>query len=206
MRRLDPVDPETADEDTRRLMQTVADQFGTIPNMVRTMGNSRAVLTAYLNFGAALVGGSLPPRLLEQIALTVAEANQCAYCLAVHAAFGKAAGLSDEAIRDSRRGRSPDSKEEAALQFARALVTERGRSRDRDLARLRTVGYHEGEIAEIIAAVALNVFANYFNIAAGTEVDFPPVSPLSEGARPPSPEPSGPGPRERNRKTSARGT
>jgi hypothetical protein len=32
------------------------------------------------------------------------------------------------------------------------------------------------EIAEIIAHVALNVFTNYFNIAAGVDIDFPKVS------------------------------
>ena len=194
MPRLEPVDPAITDQETRQLMLTVAEQFGVVPNMVRTMGHSQAVLKAYLGFGAALAGGSLPARLLEQIALAVAEANDCAYCLAVHTASGRAVGLSDEAILDSRRGRSPDSKEEAVLQFARALVAERGRGRERDLARLRRAGYGEGQIAEIIAAVALNVFANYFNIAAGTDVDFPPVRPLPDPDGRPHPSPSEPSP------------
>jgi hypothetical protein len=34
------------------------------------------------------------------------------------------------------------------------------------------------EIAEIVANVALNIYTNYFNIVAGTEVDFPWVGPL----------------------------
>jgi hypothetical protein len=38
---------------------------------------------------------------------------------------------------------------------------------------LRQHGFTDGEITEIIANVVLNIFTNYFNIAAGTEIDFP---------------------------------
>ena len=34
-------------------------------------------------------------------------------------------------------------------------------------------GFSEGEVAEIVANVALNIFTNYFNHVAETEVDFP---------------------------------
>jgi hypothetical protein len=46
----------------------------------------------------------------------------------------------------------------------------------RDLASVRTAGYTDGEIAEIIAHVALNVLTNYFNRAAQTDIDFPLVT------------------------------
>jgi hypothetical protein len=36
--------------------------------------------------------------------------------------------------------------------------------------------FSAGEIAEIVAVTAGNVFTNYFNIIAGTEVDFPRVT------------------------------
>lgn len=179
MPKLKPVDLSNVDGDTQELLNNVKDKFGATTNMVRTMANSKAVLKAYLSFEAALANGTLPARLLEQIALTVAEANECRYCLAVHTATGKAAGLSEEAILDSRRAQSPDRKEEAALQAARAMVLERGWGRERDLARLRKVGYSDGDIAEIIANVVLNLFTNYFNNAVGTEIDFPPVEPLA---------------------------
>ena len=41
---------------------------------------------------------------------------------------------------------------------------------------VRAAGYTDGEIAEIIAHVALNVFTNYFNRAAQTDIDFPLVT------------------------------
>jgi xanthine/CO dehydrogenase XdhC/CoxF family maturation factor len=47
---------------------------------------------------------------------------------------------------------------------------------DEELARVRAVGFSDGEVAEIIAHVALNVLTNYFNRAADTEIDFPQVT------------------------------
>ena len=88
-------------------------------------------------------------------------------------------GLSEEAIRDSRRGESPDAKEAAILEFASTLVVNRGWVTDEEVAKLRNTGVTEGEITEIIANVALTIFTNYFNHVAQTEIDFPEVEELA---------------------------
>ena len=88
------------------------------------------------------------------------------------------AGLSQEEILDSRRGESSESRSHAALRFASKLVSERGRVDDRELAQVRKAGFGDGEIAEIVANVALNLFTNYFNHVADPQVDFPAVVPL----------------------------
>ena len=48
-----------------------------------------------------------------------------------------------------------------------------GRVSDAELGQVRAVGFSDEEIVEIIAHVGINVFTNYFNLVAGTEVDFP---------------------------------
>jgi alkylhydroperoxidase family enzyme len=65
------------------------------------------------------------------------------------------------------------SKRYAALQFVQALVVQRGQVSDQVLAQVRAAGFGDGDIAEIVANVAVNIFTNYFNHVAGTEVDFP---------------------------------
>jgi AhpD family alkylhydroperoxidase len=120
--------------------------------------------------------GRLPVGLQEQIALAVAETNSCDYCLSAHTALGRGAGLSNDELAASREARATDRKAAAALQFARVVVDRRGDVRDLDLAAVRAAGYSDGEIAEIIAHVALNVFTNYFNRAAQTDIDFPLVT------------------------------
>ncbi len=39
-------------------------------------------------------------------------------------------------------------------------------------------GFGDDAIAEIVAGVALNIFTNYFNLVAETDIDFPQAAPL----------------------------
>lgn len=178
MPRLNAITKTEASEKARILLEGVEKKLGMVPNIMSTMANAPTVLEAYLGFSTALGKGSLPARLREQIALAVGESNGCDYCVSAHAAIGRSAGLSDEEIADSRRGSSPDRKTDAALNFARKLVNERGRVGDDDVEILRAAGFDEGAIAEIVANVALNLFTNYFNHVAETDIDFPEIQAL----------------------------
>ncbi|MGD2111472.1 MAG: peroxidase-related enzyme [Phycisphaerae bacterium] len=175
MPRIRAIETAEAAPKARKLLDGVQKKLGMTPNLMRTMANSPAVLEAYLGFSNSLGQSSLSPKLREQIALAVGELNRCQYCLAAHCALGKMAGLGDEEIADSRRGVSPDRKTEAVLRFAGKVVSERGWVSDEDVQSIRAVGVTDAEIAEIVAAVALNIFTNYINHVAGTEVDFPEV-------------------------------
>lgn len=176
MSRIPPVDRNTTSDSIRQTFDTIQKQLGTVPNMMRAMAQSSSVLDAYLGFGAVLRRGRLPVALHEQIALAVAEINSCDYCLSAHTALGRAAGLSNDALTAARDARAVDPMAAAALQFARAVVERRGDVRDQDFVAARAAGCTDGDIAEIIAHVALNVFTNYFNRAARTEIDFPLVT------------------------------
>jgi uncharacterized peroxidase-related enzyme len=176
MPRLTALNPETATGEAKALLDGVQKNLGMAPNIVRTLANSPAALNGYLSFSGALSGGRLPQRVREQIALVVAETNGCDYCLSAHSAIGRKAGLSAEEIERSRGAEASDPRTQAALAFARKLVENRGWVQDSDVAALREVGFDEEDIAEIVANVALNLFTNYFNHVAETEVDFPRVS------------------------------
>ena len=173
MTRIRPIDKNTIDSGAAELFGSVKKKMGSVPNIIATMANSPAVAKAYLNFSQALSSGTLPPRLREQIALMVGETNGCGYCVAVHTVLGKGTGLTEQETCDARRATSLDEKERVALDFARKVVQDRGLVGDADVEQVRQGGYSEGEICEIVANVALNVFTNYFNHVAGTEVDFP---------------------------------
>jgi hypothetical protein len=56
------------------------------------------------------------------------------------------------------------------------VLDSKGRVTDQQVEAVRQAGFSDGQIAEIIAAVALNVLTNYFNIAAQVDVDFPKIS------------------------------
>ena len=139
---------------------------------MRTLAASPAALEAYLGFMKALGSGRLGPQLREQIALAVANANDCHYCIPAHTAVGKMLALADAELVRNLEGRYSDPKVEAALQFALDIVIKRGWVSDEDLTLVCAAGYDDGEVTEIIATVALNIFSNYFNHVADTEIDF----------------------------------
>jgi uncharacterized peroxidase-related enzyme len=176
MSRIAAVDRNTADEGLRKTFDAIEKNLGVVPNLMRTMAQSPRVLEGVLGLSAALGRGLLSRRLQEQIAIAVADANACDYCLSAHTHLGRGLGLSDDQLARSRDGRASDAKTNAALQFALAVIELRGGVSDNALALVRSAGFSDGEITEIIAHVALNVFTNYFNRAAETELDFPVVA------------------------------
>src|SRR5271165_2576886 len=168
MSRFVQISPETATGKAKDLLDAVKSKLGMVPNMTRAMANSPAVLEGYLQLSGALAKGTLPAKTREEIALAVSQANSCDYCLAAHSTIGKMVGLSPDQIRDSRLGTAVDSKTNTLIRFARKLVESRGRATDADIAAVRTAGYDDAAIAELVAHVALNVFTNYFNNVAET--------------------------------------
>jgi uncharacterized peroxidase-related enzyme len=175
MSRLPAIQTETANGKAKQLLEAVQAKLKITPNMTRVMANSPAVLEGYLGFSGALAGGSLPAKLREKIGLEVGEQNGCQYCVSAHTAIGKLTGLTDSEIEHARGARSDSPKHAAAPVFARQLVAKKGRVADVDFEAVLSAGFGEGDIAEIIAHVALNIFTNYFNTAAEVEVDFPKV-------------------------------
>lgn len=176
MSRLTAVDPATATEDARTLLDGVHRKLGATPNLIRTMANAPAVLKAYLDFADALSAGrNFDAKSREAFSLTVAGANACAYCASAHAAVSKSLKVDDAEIGRRLRGRAGDAKLDAALVFARKVVDKRGLVSDEDLAAVRAAGHDDGAIVEIVGNVTLNIFTNYVNHVAETEIDFPTI-------------------------------
>ena len=175
MPRIDPIDPADAAPAARTMLEGIQKSLGVTPNLMATLAWSPAALDAYMGLSKSLGRGSLDAKLREQIALAVAGSNGCEYCGAAHATIGGGLGLDADEIAANLRGESADAAAAAALRFARRILETRGRVSDDELRDVRAAGYGNAEITEIVAAVALNVFTNYFNHVAGTEVDFPRV-------------------------------
>lgn len=176
MSRLPLIASDTQDQAAAALLAGVQKSLGVTPNMTRAMANSPAVLKAYVEFSGALAGGALSAAVRERIALLVAQRNGCDYCLSAHTYIAtNLAGVSAEEAQHARHGRSSDAKAEAALALADAVLSTRGDVADADLKSAREAGLTDGEIAEVVGHVALNVFTNYFNRAADTDIDWPVV-------------------------------
>ena len=180
MARIQPINPAQTSGKAKQLLDGVQAKLGVTPNMMKTMAHSAAALEAYLKFSGTLGQGLLGTKFGEQLALVIGQANACEYCVAAHTALGQGAGLNTDEIITSRRGQSGNAKIAGGLEFARQVIDKRGAVSDEEVSRVRAAGYSDGEIAEIVSHVSLNILTNYFNLVARTEVDFP-RTPLALG-------------------------
>jgi uncharacterized peroxidase-related enzyme len=166
---------EDAPAKSQPLLDAVEKQLGMVPNLFRLVGSSPAALEGYLGLNGAL-GRTLDAKTRERIALAVAQANGCDYCLSAHSYLGLNLAKIDEAeIALNRAGHSGDAKADAAVVFARKVLDARGKVSDADIAEVRLAGFTEAQVIEITAAVAVNVLTNYINNVAETDIDFPVV-------------------------------
>jgi len=158
------------------ILEQVKGQLGVIPNIFATMAHSASVLEGFLAFSGSLANGSLSPQLREQIALTVAGVNTCDYCASAHTVMAKGAGVSDEETKLNLAGGASDEKTAEILKFVSSVVSEKGRVPESAVQKIRDQGVNDAELVEILANVGVNIFTNYFNHVADTEIDFPFVS------------------------------
>ncbi|MCC2957548.1 peroxidase-related enzyme [Massilia sp. IC2-477] len=175
MSRIELVNPASIQGETGKLLEQIHGAFGAVPNMFRAVASSPAALQSMWGSFGALGSGTLGARLGEQIAVAIADRNDCAYCLAAHTALGRKAGASAQEMAAAQSGESSDPKTAAALKFAIAVVEKRAHVGEADVAALRAAGFGDGEIVEIMAHIALNLFTNYVNVAFAVPVDFPGV-------------------------------
>ena len=181
MTRIPLIDPANTTPARAALLTEIRGAFGATPNMFKAVANSPAALGAMWGAFGALGKGTIGAKLGEQIAVAVAEQNRCDYCLAAHTALGKGAGLTAPQLSMAQAGKSDDPKVAAALDFALKLVSQRGQVADADVAKLRSAGYGDEQIVEILAHVALNIFTNYVNVAFDVPLDFAAVPLLKAG-------------------------
>ncbi len=171
-----PATIEAAPAAAQPLLQAVKKQLGVAPNLFRLVANSPAALEGYVSLSGALGKGELPAATHERIALAVAEINGCDYCLSAHTYLGRnVAKLDDAEITANRQGASNDMKADAAVKFAVRVTNTRGHITGDDFAAVKSAGYSDAQIVEIVQHVALNTWTNYINTVGETEIDFPVV-------------------------------
>ncbi len=175
------VEPDTAGAAAKPALDQIKGAFGLVPNMFKAVANSPAALASMWGSFGALGDGTIGAMLGEQIAVAVADRNNCNYCLAAHTALGRNAGASAAEMSEAQAGRSADPRTAAALSFALKVVEQRAGVTAGDVQDLRAAGFDDGAIVEILAHVALNLFTNYVNVAFDVPVDFPAVK-LSRSA------------------------
>jgi AhpD family alkylhydroperoxidase len=119
--------------------------------------------------------GALGAQVSEQLALAVANRNECGYYLAVHTGLRRKSGLTKEQLADAQTGTSADPKTAALLGFALSAIEKRGHVDRTQIDVARQHGWTDEQIVETFGQGALNVFTNYIHVALDVPNPFPPV-------------------------------
>ncbi|MDP9392949.1 MAG: carboxymuconolactone decarboxylase family protein [Actinomycetota bacterium] len=166
---------DDAPDAARDGLEALRRKFGKVMNIHAGMAHSPVVLAVYQGMQQAIAEhGSFDARTREAIALTVGAVNSCTYCQSAHTAAAKAAGLSVEDTLAIRAGSVDfDPRLSALLAVAREIAGERGEVHDRTWDTALDAGWSDEQLAEAFAHVAVNLFTNYFNHYAGTDLDVP---------------------------------
>ena len=175
MSRINQINDDHANPAAQALFDGIRQKAGMVPNLYRVMAAEPAVLAANLAINDALSDGSFDAATREAIALTTAGANHCEYCASAHTAISKGLKVDADEIDNRLRARSGDPKLQAILSFADAVIESRGFVSDAQFDEARAAGLTDGEIMETVANVVANIFTNYVNHVAETEIDFPVV-------------------------------
>lgn len=175
MSRITTVNYETANTEQKALFDAIQNQLGMVPNFLRVFAHSPDALQAFLGLHHIANNGVLDAVTRERIALTLAQQNECEYCLSAHTAIARKTGLNGTEIEANRAGSSQDAKAAVAVKFARALVEHKGEITTSELQSMRDVGFSEAEIVEVITHVGMNLLTNILGKASRVSIDFPKV-------------------------------
>ena len=176
MARIPYPEKDTAPDDQRKALEHLEQNSRRVLNMNRLMSYHPKALETFSPFYAAVVSGTLDPKLRELAYIRTAMVNRCEYCEQAHRTLGRRAGLTDQQLADlvgyeSSVAYTPA--EKSVLRYAEELT--------------RTAQVNDGTFAEVAAhltsahivelnlVVAIANFTNRFNMGLGIDVDTRPL-------------------------------
>ncbi len=175
MSRIPLVTHAAANADQKQLLDAIQAQLGMVPNFLRVFAHSPVALKAFLGLHGIANDGALDALTRERIALALAQANGCQYCVSAHTAIGRKTGLTGNEMMAARSGTSEDAMAAEAVRFALNLVEKMGEVDTEELLALRNVGYSDAAIVEVITHVGMNFLTNILGKVSRVEIDFPAV-------------------------------
>lgn len=177
MSRLPILSIEKAGHNAAHALQTVQQRLGMLPNFFAGMAHHPGTLNAFLAAQQAMNADSrLTAAQRETLALAVANANGCRYCVSGHSLSARAAGVSAEAAKQAQAGKAEHSEDQALLNLALAVLEERGHVSDDTLQAARDAGLDNATLVEVVGLVGVNSLSNWMNNVIRPDIDFPEVA------------------------------
>lgn len=153
-------------------LRQVASAYGFVPNLMGVMAGAPPLVEAYLAVVAAFEKTTLTPTERQIVLLAASFENECAYCMAAHAAAANMQRIDAAIVKCLREGTPlPDSRLEALRRFVAEVVESRGRPAPATFDQFLEAGYTSAQAMEVVLGVGLKTLSNYTNHLADTPLD-----------------------------------
>ncbi|MCF6281877.1 MAG: hypothetical protein L3J28_06635 [Candidatus Polarisedimenticolaceae bacterium] len=163
---------ESAPTESQSLLEESLKSFGMIPNLHAVMAEAPAVLEAYQTLHRLFQQTSFDLEEVTVIWQTINIENECHYCVPAHTAISHMMHV-DSAITEALRNKTvlPTSKLQVLHLITLALLRNRGKLSDDELATFVEVGYGQRQLLEIILGMSQKMMSNYVNKFTHTPID-----------------------------------
>jgi len=176
MNRIAIVEENQAQGVIKDLYSQIKNQMGIVPNVIKVFSSWPELFSVHMSLFQTIMTSEtkLPRSTKEMIAALVSEINKCNYCATHHVNFMKQYGVNEsvaEMIRKDYRKAGLDKKTLMLLEYAEEVTRHAHQVTDGDVARLKQLGWTDGEILEATAVVAEFSFINRVADALGVELE-----------------------------------
>ncbi|MEM6590623.1 MAG: peroxidase-related enzyme [Cyanobacteria bacterium P01_C01_bin.73] len=177
MRFIQPVTPATASPEMQAIFQEIKQGFGKVPNLFLTMAHHPPLLKAnWEKVKAVMMGGNLPRRLKEAIALLVSQDNGCQYCVQAHSAALRSLKVSEETLALISQGNLAAAefslKEITLIHFAQAANKTPHAMPEALISSIQAQEISPAEVVEALGVMETFLAFNRFLDALAVEIDF----------------------------------
>tara|TARA_R110002110_G_scaffold205066_1_gene416743 strand:- start:144518 stop:145117 length:600 start_codon:yes stop_codon:yes gene_type:complete len=182
MAHIDPLSPEELAE-FQPMFEQMEKMAGFVPNSLKTMARRPAILRGYFALAnGVMMEGEVDTRLKRLAALMSSTASGCTYCQAHMTIFSKVLGATPESLMKIYGFELDDSftdAEKAVLRLARDAGVVPNAVTAEHFAELKEF-FSEGQIVEIVGAIALFGFLNRWNDTMATDLEEAPLAVAQE--------------------------
>ena len=157
MGRIPMVEPDNEPAELKAVFDQLRRTRGRVPGMYRTLAHHPAILAAHRGyFNAALDEGQLTRAFKERIVFKVVRDCGSAYSTSTHRAYALRLGATEKELEAIERSdySALEPRLAVAVEFAQAMVKNRGRVSDELVERMKS-HYSTAEFIEIAALVAV---------------------------------------------------
>jgi uncharacterized peroxidase-related enzyme len=152
---------DQAEEKIRPIFEGIEKKGAEVPNVLRAMAHSPAMLEGFLALNATLPKTKLDGKLRELAYIKTSELNGCAYCMHHHKSTGKKVGLNERQMNETAQFETSDAYDDLQRDVMRYAeeVTRHIHASEPLLERLHAA-LSDREIVELAMTVGIANFTN----------------------------------------------